>query len=311
MAWVVRKHEGSLSKHGCYPGAREIGEYIRNGVIILDKPPGPTSNDVDKWVKDILQLKKVSHGGTLDPRVSGVLPLALENTTKLMPILLTRRKEYVGLISLHELRDESKIRHVFRNFIGKVKQLPPLKSAVARREREREIYDLEILEIDERNILFRIETEAGFYVRRFAVDIGKKLGTKAHLQELRRIRSGRFTEDKAKTLHDLVDALDDEDNLREIILPMEIVVEDIGKVIISDNAVDNICNGAPLAIGGIVRYEDDVGKDRLVAIFTLKGELVAIGKSLVNFNDIENINKGLAVKTDRVLMKKGTYASSL
>jgi H/ACA ribonucleoprotein complex subunit 4 len=64
-------------------------------------------------------------------------------------------------------------------------------------------------------------------------------------------------------------------------------------------------------VGGIVRYEDDIGKDRLVAIFTLKGELVAIGKSLINFKDIKNISKGLAVKTDRVLMKKGTYASSL
>jgi len=307
MGWVVRKHEASLSKHGCYPGARELKQYIRNGILVLDKPPGPTSNDVDKWVKEILGVKKVSHGGTLDPRVSGVLPIAIDNTTKLMPILLSRKKEYVGLIKLHSNVDKNKIRKVFKEFKGKVKQLPPLKSAVARKEREREIYDLEILEMDERKILFRMEVEAGFYVRRFAVDVGKKLAVGSHLQELRRTRSGRFSEENVKTLQQLVDAKDDEDKLREIILPMEIVVEDIGKVIISDNAVDNICNGAPLALGGIVRYEDSVKKDELVAIFSLKGEVVAIGNSLINFKEISSKKRGLVIKTDRVLMKKGTY----
>lgn len=307
MGWVVRKHEASLSKHGCYPGARKLKQYIRNGIIILDKPPGPTSNDVDKWIKEILGVKKVAHGGTLDPRVSGVLPIAIENTTKLMLILLSRKKEYVGLIKLHNDVDKDKIRKAFKEFKGKVKQLPPVKSAVARREREREIYDLEILEIDERKILFRMEVEAGFYVRRFAVDVGKKLGVGSHLQELRRTRSGTFSEENAKTLQQLVDVKDDEGKLREIILPMEIVVEDIGKVIISDNAIDNICNGAPLAVGGIVRYEDNVKKDELVAIFSLKGELVAIGNSLINFKEISSKKKGLVIKTDRVLMKRGTY----
>ncbi len=146
MGWVVRKHEASLSKHGCYPGARKLKQYIRNGIIILDKPPGPTSNDVDKWVKEILGVEKVAHGGTLDPRVSGVLPIAIENTTKLMVILLSRKKEYVGLIRLHKDIDKDKIRKVFKGFKGKVKQLPPVKSAVARREREREIHYLEVLE---------------------------------------------------------------------------------------------------------------------------------------------------------------------
>jgi len=307
MGWIVKKHEGALSNFGCYPGAREMREYIRNGIIILDKPPGPTCNDVDKWVREILQVKKASHGGTLDPRVSGVLPIALDNATKLMPILLSSKKEYIGLMSLHKEIDERNIRKVFNDLIGKVKQVPPVKSAVARKEREREIYDLEILEIDNKNILFRIECEAGFYVRRFAVDAGEKLRVKSHLQELRRIRSGRFIENNSKTLHELVDALDNEDKLREIILPMETVVEDIGKVIISDNAVNNICNGAPLAIGGIVRLEDNIKKDKWVAIFSLKGELVAIGKALMNSKEISSKKSGLAVKTDRVLMKKGTY----
>jgi H/ACA ribonucleoprotein complex subunit 4 len=190
---------------------------------------------------------------------------------------------------------------------GKVKQLPPVKSAVARRVREREIYYVELLEIEGRNILFKIGTEAGFYVRRFADDLGKKLGMGAHLQELRRTKSGNFSEESAITLQTLFSSLGNEEKMREVILPMESIVEPIGKVVISDSAIENICNGAPLAIGGIVRMESTINKGDWVAILSLKGELVAIGRAVLNSKEILEKNKGLAVKTDRVLVKKGTY----
>jgi H/ACA ribonucleoprotein complex subunit 4 len=77
--------------------------------------------------------------------------------------------------------------------------------------------------------------------------------------------------------------------------------------VISDNAIENICNGAPLAIGGIVRLEDTIRKGDWVAILSLKGELVAIGRAVLNSKEIQESNKGLAVKTDKVLIKKGTY----
>ncbi len=310
MSWLIKKQEASLTPFGTYPGARTLEDHIKNGIIILDKPSGPSSHQIDRWVKDILKIDKCSHGGTLDPRVSGVLVIALENATKLMPILLSSKKEYVGIIHLHKDIERQKIEETFREFIGKVKQLPPVKSAVARREREREIYYLELLEIEGRNILFQIECEAGFYVRRFADDLGKRLKIGAHLQELRRTKSGNFSEDQTTTLQELFDAAGDERKLREIILPMEIAVESVAKVIVSDNSIDNICNGAPLAIGGIVRLEDKIKKGEWTAIFSLKGELVAIGKALLNSEEILEKNKGLAVKTDRVLMKKGTYKSS-
>ena len=233
--------------------------------------------------------------------------IALENATKLMPILLSSKKEYIGIIHLHKDVEKEKIENIFKEFIGKVKQLPPVKSAVARKEREREIYYLEILEIKGRNVLFKIGCEAGFYVRRFADDVGKKLKIGAHLQELRRTKSGSFSEESAVTLQNLFDALGNEEKLREIILPMEIVIESIGKVVVSDNAIDNICNGAPLAVGGIVRLEDNIKKGDWTAILSLKGELIAIGKAILNSKEILEKGKGLAVKTDRVLMKKGTY----
>lgn len=306
MDWLTKKHEASLTPFGCYPGARSLEEHIRNGIIVLDKPMGPTSNQVDKWVKDILNIKKCSHGGTLDPRASGVLVIALENATKLMPILLSSKKEYVGLIYLHEDVDIKKIKNAFKEFVGKVKQLPPKKSAVARKVREREIYYLELLEVNGRNILFRIGCEAGFYVRRLADDLGKKLGTGAHLQELRRTKSGNFDESCLVTLQDLFDAKEN-NKLRDVILPMEFVIESIGKIIISDNAIDSICNGAPLAIGGIIKLEDSIKNGDWIAILSLKGELIALGKALLSSEEIFKKTKGLAVKTDRVLMKKGTY----
>jgi H/ACA ribonucleoprotein complex subunit 4 len=307
MVWLIKKEEASLTPFGCYPGARSLEEHIKNGIIILDKPSGPSSHQVDRWIKEILKIEKCSHGGTLDPRVSGVLVIALENATKLMPILLSSKKEYVGIIHLHKDIEKEKIENIFKEFIGKVKQLPPVKSAVARREREREIYYLELLEIEGRNVLFKIGCEAGFYVRRFADDIGRKLKIGAHLQELRRTKSGNFSEESAITLQKLFDADKSEEKLREIILPMELVIEPIGKVVISDNAIDNICNGAPLAIGGIIRLEDNIKKGEWVAILSLKGELIAIGKAVLNSKEILEKNKGLAVKTDRVLLKKGTY----
>lgn len=306
MAWLIKKHEGSSTPFGTYPGARPINELIRNGVIVLDKPSGPTSHQVDRWIKDILGIEKVSHGGTLDPRASGVLVIALENATKLMPIILSSKKEYVGLLHLHKDVEREKIMEAFKTVVGRVRQLPPVKSAVARRIRERDIYYAELLEIDGRNVLFRIGTEAGFYVRRFADDFGKKLGMGAHLQELRRTRSGSFTEEPAITLQKLCSSLENEEEIRSIILPLESVVESVGKVVISDTAIENICNGAPLGVGGIARLEDSIVKGDWVAMFSMKGELVAIGRALISSKEIMEKSKGIAVKTDRVLMKKGT-----
>jgi len=307
MSWLEKKNEASLTPFGSYPGARPLDEHIRNGIIVIDKPSGPTSHQVDRWIKEILNVNKVSHGGTLDPRASGVLVIAIENSTKLMPIILSSKKEYVGLIHLHKDVEREKIVEIFKSVAGRVKQLPPVKSAVARRIRERDIYYAELLEVDGRNVLFKIGTEAGFYVRRFADDLGKKLGIGAHLQELRRTKSGNFSEESAITLQTLCSALGNEDEMRKVILPLESVVESIGKVVISDTAIENICNGAPLAIGGIVRLEDDIKKGDWVAILSLKGELVAIGRAVLSSKEIMDGSRGLAVKTDKVLMKKGTY----
>lgn len=311
--WITRSSEASLTAYGKYPGARSTEELMHNGLILLDKPQGPTSHQVDNWIKALTGVGKCSHGGTLDPRVSGVLVIALENATKLMPILLSCDKEYVALIYLHADVPEQKVKQALQEFIGKIRQLPPKKSAVARRVREREIYNLEVLQINGRNVLVRVGCEAGTYIRRIADDLGKNLGCGAHLQELRRTKSGMFSEENIITLQELADAMaawkekGNESKLREMVLPMERLVDGMKSVIIKDGAISAVANGAPLAVGGIVKVKEGIEKGDTVAMMSLKGEFVAFGPALMPSTEMAKANKGIAVKTDKVLISQGTY----
>ncbi len=309
--FLVKYEEASLSPYGKYPGSRSAEELLHNGIVVIDKPVGPTSQTVDVWIKKILGINKCSHGGTLDPRVSGVLVIALENAVKLMPILLKSRKEYVAIMHIHKDLPAEKVASVLKKFVGKIKQVPPKKSAVARRERERQIYSLDILEISGRNILMRVGCEAGTYIRKLCDDIGKKLGG-AHMQELRRTKAGVFTEDMAIKLQDLKDAYEfwksgNEEYLRNIIYPAERAADNMKNVIIKDSAIAAVCNGAPLAVGGLLRIQKNIEPSELVGMLSLKGELAAIGIAQMTSEQMLKNKKGIAVKTDRVFMKKGAY----
>jgi len=309
--FLIRSHECSLTDYGRYPGSRSVEELIKNGLVVIDKPPGPTSHQVTSWVKEILGVKKAGHAGTLDPRVSGVLVIALENATKVMPILSACPKSYIALMHLHRDVPEEKIITACRSFIGKITQIPPRKSAVARRPRKKEIYSIEVLEIQGRDVLMKIDCEAGVYIRKLCVDIGTKLGVRAHMQELRRIKSGPFSEEMCVTLQTLKDAYvfwkeeGNEELIRSVVLPVERAV-DAGKcVIVKDSAVDALCNGAPLSPGGIVAVQKGIKKGETISILTLKGELVAIGIAEMDSNEMVRRKRGTAVKTDRVLMPRG------
>jgi len=299
--------------YGCPPYERDIQTHISHGVINLDKPAGPTSHQVDSWVRDILNAEKVGHGGTLDPGVTGVLPLGIDRATRVMQLLLEAPKEYVCLMRLHRKVDEDRVREVFGEFQGKIFQIPPLKSAVKRELRVRTVYSADILEMDGQDVLFRIACEAGTYVRKYCHDIGEALGVGAHMAELRRTQVGPFTEEGIVTLHDLKDAYQfwvedgDESFLRECILPMEVAAGHLPRVVILDSAVDAICHGADLARGGIAGLDDSIVKGGTVAVLTLKGELVAVGESTMSSLNIIAAEKGIVVETRRVFMKPGTY----
>ena len=312
--YVIEEVQTS-EEYGCPPNKRSVEEHIKKGFVCIDKPRGPSSHEVVVWVRNILNVKKTGHAGTLDPRVTGVLPVFIETATKIVKFLQDSGKEYVWVMRLHGDVKEEEIRKVFRMFIGKIYQKPPLKSAVKKQLRIREIYSMQILEIEGRDILFKVSTESGTYIRKLCKDMGEVLGVGAHMQELRRTRTGEFVESESYTLQDLLDAYifwkeeGEERYIREIIKPMEAAVSSISKIVIKDTAVDAICHGANLSIKGVAMVEKNVKKDSTVAIFTAKGELVALGKALFSAEEMLELKKGIVVDVERVLMERGVYPS--
>jgi len=246
--------------------------------------------------------------------VHGVLPIALGRATRIVQVLLKAGKEYVGIMHLHKDIDEKKIKEVIKNnFTGKIKQIPPLKSAVKRVLRTREIYYFDILEKEEKDVLFVVGCEAGTYIRKLIHDLGQKLKIGAHMLELRRTKAGPFNEDTIFSLQDLADAFyfyKNEKNdkfLRKVIQPVENAVKHLPKIWVLDNTVDTLCHGASLNIPGISKLNDDIKKQDTVAIMTLKNELVALGTASLNSEYMLKKDKGLAVKTEKVFMEAGTY----
>ncbi len=287
---------------------------LNSAVIIIDKHSGPTSHQVTAWVREIFNVKNAGHSGTLDPAVTGVLPVALENATKSMPVLTRLDKEYVGVMHLHKEVPEDILRNVIiEKFIGKIRQRPPVKSAVARVEREREIYFFDILEIGGKDVLFKVGCEAGTYIRKLCHDMGLTLKVGAHMSELRRTKVGDFTEEQSHSLVEIKDAYEfwkenkDETNLRKILIPVEYATMHVKRVFVKDSAVDAICNGSPLYPKGITRIQKDVIRGETVAIMTLKEELIALGISKMTSEEMLKRKTGVAVRVDRVLMTRGIY----
>jgi H/ACA ribonucleoprotein complex subunit 4 len=260
-----------------------------------------------------LKVENVGHGGTLDPYVSGVLPITLGKATRLTDVVLSSDKEYICLMRLHGDRPEDRIRKVFSEFIGKIYQLPPVRSSIKRQLRIRTIKELEILDLKGRDILFRMECDAGTYARTLCVDIGDVLGCGANMVELRRTRSGKMTENRAHSLYDIKDAYvfwqqnGREDWLRSMLMPMEVLVEPLPKIVVKATAVDAICHGADLNVQGIHMLDEDIRKNALVAMMTARGELIAIGRMAMSTSKIMATSQGKAVDTERVFMDEGHY----
>ncbi len=301
MEFIIRSHD--VSEVDRYPGARTVEELLRNGIIILDKWSGPTCNDVSATVKKLLKRQKTGHAGTLDPGVTGVLPITLDNACKVMPALQNLDKEYVGIMRMHKDVSLTDVKKTAKQFVGKIKQTPPLRSAVARKERERKINSLEILEVDGRDVLFRVSCQAGTYVRMICHDIGKKLGG-ANMAELRRIKSGRFDESKACKMEDVVDAyIGDKETIRKFVLPVEAAIEHLPKIIIKDSAVASVANGSPVYTPAVSRISKSMMVNDTVAVLTLNGELVALARANISAQEMSK-RKEIMAKTDRVILDK-------
>ena len=299
--------------YGTYYDKRTVKQLLDYGLIILDKPPGPTSHEVVAWVKRILKIPKAGHSGTLDPQVSGVLPLGLGEATKALGVLLLGPKEYHAIARLHSLPTKEKLENVLNQFTGEIYQKPPQRSSVLRRTRTRTIYELEMLEQKERLVLLRVLCEAGTYIRKLCYDIGEILGQGATMIELRRTSVHQFNDKNLVTMHNLADAFalweenKDDSKLLRLLQPIEHALSEIKSVVIRDSAVDALCHGAQLAIPGVLAISQNLKKGDLVAVYTQKGEVVALAETLLTESEIQENTKGYAFQTKRIIMAPNTY----
>ncbi|MFT4344104.1 MAG: RNA-guided pseudouridylation complex pseudouridine synthase subunit Cbf5 [Candidatus Woesearchaeota archaeon] len=310
---ILVRREVQPGNFGTDPEKRSIAELLVNAIINVDKPAGPTSHQVSSYVQKILKLDKSGHSGTLDPQVTGVLPVAIGKATRVVQAMQPAGKEYICLLHLHKQLPEDEVRECIESFVGKIRQLPPVKSAVKREWRYRKIYYIEVLEIIEQDVLFVVGCQAGTYIRKLCHDIGQRLGCGGHMAELRRTKAGPFNEHGLWTLQDITDAYHyyvtegNEKFLREMLLPIEYGVDHLAKVYVLDSSVDTICHGASLGTPGISKVSDGIQVGDMIALMTLKGELIGLGKTRMTSREMIKKPSGIAVTLEAVFMLPGTY----
>jgi len=309
--WHTREEAEPEPDYGKPPHRRTAEELLKQGFVVIDKPYGPTSNQISHWIKKELDLKKTGHFGTLDPNATGILPVGINNGTKIAKALSKARKEYIAEIQLKE-ETKKDIKLILKNFEGTNKQVPPEKSAVKKEERERELYKAEMLEHQGEKILVRLECESGFYVRVLVEKLGEELDTEAEMKELRRTCQGGLNIGNAVSIQDLVDEYvfhkeGKESRLDKIIQPIETAIEHMSKIAIKDTAVNAVANGANLGVTGITKLQDGIKENETLAIMTLKGELVALAEAQMNAQEMYDAEEGTAAKLEKVYMDPETY----
>ncbi|KAI1138645.1 putative rRNA pseudouridine synthase [Hypoxylon sp. FL0543] len=315
---LVRTGHFTPIPNGSSPLTRDLKSYISSGVINLDKPSNPSSHEVVAWVKRILRVEKTGHSGTLDPKVTGCLIVCIDRATRLVKSQQGAGKEYVAVIRLHDKLPggEAQFARALETLTGALFQRPPLISAVKRQLRIRTIHESRVIEFDnDRHLgIFWVSCEAGTYIRTLCVHMGLLLGVGAHMQELRRVRSGAMDETKdLVTLHDVLDAqwmMDntrDESYLRKVIAPLETLLTSYKRIVVKDSTVNAICYGAKLMIPGLLRYEDGIEVHEEVVLMTTKGEAIALGIAMMSTVEMSSCDHGVVAKVKRCIMERDLY----
>lgn len=322
---LLRNYTSLILRDGLYsplpcgnsPLKRPYKEHLKYGVIHLDKPSNPSSHEIVSWVKRILQVEKTGHSGTLDPLVTGCLIICIERATRIAKAQQTAGKQYVALLELDGVVEQTELEKAIKFFIGKLYQLPPKQSAVSKTLRIRQIYDNKLIEYDpeQRLALMRVDCEAGTYIRVLCKHIGYYLGVGGRMAELRRTRSGTTPEDLCLvTMHDVLDAkylydkTGDDSYMRRVVRPLEWMLRDMKRIVVKDSAVDAICHGAPVAIPGVMRYDGTIETGENLVVITTKGEAIALCIAQMSAEQISQASHGAVAKIKRVIMDRGTYS---
>ena len=301
--------------YGTPPSMRSVQDLLKSGIIVINKQAGPSSHQVAAWLRDSFELEATGHGGTLDPNVTGVLPVSIGRASKVIKVLQESSKEYICNLRLSKNPGRKELDKVFAKFIGPIYQIPPFQAAVKRELRIRRIYDLEILEHSSKSVLFRVECEGGTYIRNLCDDIGSILGMKGEMEQLIRTKSGPFDLEDSFSLieaHDAYQQWKSSSNdkiMKALLRPLEDMLVDLPKIEVKDSAVDAICHGADLAIPGISAVSKELKRGQLVSLLSGQGECIALGRATIDASEIINKKneKGKAVKLERVIMERGTY----
>ncbi|MGD2175104.1 MAG: RNA-guided pseudouridylation complex pseudouridine synthase subunit Cbf5 [Candidatus Brocadiaceae bacterium] len=312
MARHVKREAPTDPAFGCRPENRPLEEYLQWGVVPLDKPSGPTSRAACDMVGRLLGVDRTGHGGTLDPRVTGVLPVLLGHSTRVAGVLLGCDKAYVGTMLLHGDVAPAQLEEGLEQFRGVIEQVPPRRSSVRRRLRRRTVYRFDLVERDGRAVRFYVECEGGTYIRKLVHDLGEHLGCGAQMTELRRTEAAGLGVDQCVTTERLAEAFGaardgHEDSLRRTVLPVERVLSRLlPGVWVDDGAVQSLCTGYPLTAPGVCAL-DDFGAGELVAVMTLKDELIGLGKARADSSAVLAAEAGPIVSMERVLMDQAAY----
>jgi H/ACA ribonucleoprotein complex subunit 4 len=247
----------------------------------------------------------------------GSLVVCIDRATRLVKSQQSAGKEYVGVCRFHSNPGSiEKVAKAIQTLTGALFQRPPLISNVKRQLRIRTIYESKLIEYDsERNLcVFHVSCEAGTYIRTLCVHLGLLLGVGAHMQELRRVRSGIMSEAKGLvTMHDILDAqwafdnLKEESYLRAAVMPLEALLINYPRIVLKDSAVNAICYGAKLMISGVLRFADGIEVGTEVVLITTKGEAIALAIAQMTTAVIATCDHGVVAKIKRVIMDRDTY----
>lgn len=251
-------------------------------------------------------------------KVTGCLIVCIDRATRLVKSQQGAGKEYVCIIRFHEKvpGGEAQFARALETLTGALFQRPPLISAVKRQLRVRTIHSSTLYEFDnERHLaVFHVSCEAGTYIRTLCVHLGLLLGVGAHMQELRRVRSGAMSEsDEMVTLHDVMDAQWTQDNtrdetyLRTVIKPLESLLTTYKRIVVKDSSVNAITYGAKVMIPGLLRFEAGIEVGEEVVIITTKGEAVALAIAMMSTVELSSCDHGVVAKIKRVIMERDLY----
>ncbi len=278
-----------------------------DGILVLDKPQGISSMEAVRRVKRASGVKRVGHGGTLDPMATGVIPICLGRATRLMEYMLDSSKEYVGQVRLGVSTDSydadgeitcrsdpsdvtrENVENVLQEFLGQIEQVPPMFSALKKQgkrlyelarqgiEIEREprpmtVHSIRLANWNPPVATVRIECSRGFYMRSLAHDIGVQLGCGAHLQSLRRLRTGRFRIADAVSLDAAQRGFED-GSWPELLFSPDGALGDLRALVVGERARSHIQNGRAVPLAG-----EDCGAepDERFRAYALDGEFLAI-----------------------------------